>query len=89
MSKLQEIKAAAAALEPEDQFELFNWWIQTDVFKARQLAALKRDLELGLDQLADGHFRTYDDTNIMQLAEQVGRSGRERLKKEGTKSSSA
>ena len=88
MSKLEEIKAAAAALEPEDQIELFNWWIQTDVFRARQLAALKRDLEFGLDQLADGHYRTYDDSNIMQLPEQVGRSGRERLKN-GAKSSSA
>ena len=80
MSKLEEVEAAAGALDPEDQMELFNWWIQTDTFKARQLAALKRDLALGLDQLAQGQYRTYDDANMMQLAEDVGRSGRERLK---------
>ncbi len=79
MSKLEEIKAATAALDPDYQMELFNWWLQTDAFKARQLAARKRDLALSLDQLAQGQYQTCDDTNVMQLAEEVGRSGRERL----------
>jgi hypothetical protein len=80
MSKLEEVKAATAALDPDDQVELFHWWIQTDTFKARQLAALRRDLALGLEQLDQGRYRNYDDKNVMQLAEEVGRSGRERLK---------
>ncbi len=80
MSKLEELKAATAALTAEDQMELFNWWIRTDVFKARQLAALKRDLALGLEQLEHGQYRTYDDSNIMQFAEDVGKAGRERQK---------
>ena len=80
MSKLEEIKAATAALNPEDQMELFNWWVQSDTFKARQLAALKRELAVGLDQLEHGQYRSYDDTTVMQLAEEVGKSGRERLK---------
>jgi len=58
MSKLDEIKAATAALKPEDQMELFSWWIQTDTFKTRQLAALKRDLAVGLEQLDQGRYRT-------------------------------
>jgi len=80
MSKLEEIKAATAALNPEDQMELFNWWIQTEMFKTRQLTALKRALAVGLEDLEQGRYRTYDDSNLMQLAEEVGRTGRERLK---------
>jgi hypothetical protein len=72
MSKLEEIKAATAALNPKHQMELFNSWIQTDTFKAHQLAALKRDLAVGIDHLEHGRYRAYDDTNLMQLAEEVG-----------------
>ena len=81
MSTLEEIKAAAAALNPDQQVELFRWWTQSDTFKARQLAALKRDLAVGLEQLEQGRYQACNDTNLMQLAEDVGRSGRERLKK--------
>ncbi len=86
MSKLEELKAATAALNPDDQMELFNWWIQTDALKTRQLAALKRELALGLEQLDQGRYQTHDDSNIMTLAEDIGRSGRER-RKDGRKPS--
>ena len=84
MSVLEKVKAAAAKLGPDEQVELFRWWIESDTFKARQLAALKRDLATGLDQLDSGRYQTYDDSNVMQLAEDVGRAGRARLKKHGT-----
>jgi len=80
MRTVDEIKAAAARLDPDEQVELFRWWVESDMFKQRQLAALKRDLAAGLEQLEQGRYRTYDDTNVMQLAEEVGRSGREQLK---------
>ena len=80
VSTLEEIKAATKRLKPDEQVELFNWWVQSDAFKARQLAALKRELAVGIGQLEQGRYRTYDDTNVMQLAEEVGRSGRERLR---------
>jgi hypothetical protein len=80
MRTVDEIKAAAARLEPDEQVELFRWWVGTDTFKRRQLAALKRDLAVGIEQLEQGRYRAYDDTNIMQLAEEIGRSGREQLK---------
>ena len=80
MSTIDEIKAAAAGLNPDEQVELFRWWVQSDTFKARQLAALKRDLAGGLEQLDQGRYQTYDDTTVMQLADEVGRSGRQRLK---------
>jgi hypothetical protein len=80
MSTIDEIKVATAGLNPDEQVELFKWWVQSETFKARQLAALKRDLAVGLDQLDHGRYQTYNDTTVMQLAEEVGRSGRERLK---------
>ena len=79
MSTLEEIKAAAARLDPDDQVELVEWWVQSESFKARQLAALKRDLTLGIEQLEQGAFRTYDDSTVMQLAEEVVQSGKARL----------
>ena len=80
MKAVEKIKAAAAELNPEEQVELFRWWVESDAFKQRHLAALKRDIAIGIEQLEDGRCRTYDDNNVMQLAENVGRSGRARLK---------
>ena len=83
MQTLDEIKAAAAGLNPDEQVELFRWWVESDTFKQRQLAGLKRDLAVGIEQLERGSYQTYRDGDVMQLAEDVGRSGRERLKNIG------
>ncbi len=83
MSTLEEIKAATAALNAEEQVELFKWWVQSDAFKARQLARLKRDIAVGVDQLEHGRCLTYDDANVMHLAEEVAKSGTKRMKNHG------
>jgi hypothetical protein len=80
MSAIEKIKAATAELDADDQVELFRWWVESDTFKTRQLATLKRDLAIGIEQLDNGHCKTYNDANVMQLAEDISRSGRERLK---------
>jgi hypothetical protein len=80
MTALEKVKAATAKLEPEEQAELFRWWTESTAFRQRQLAALKRDLDAGLADLDNGHFQIYSEANVMQLAEDVGRMGRERLK---------
>jgi hypothetical protein len=68
MSAVEEIKAAAAKLDPDEQAELFRWWVESDVFKQRQLAALKRDLALGIEQLDHGRYQSYDDaTDFIRL----------------------
>lgn len=79
MRTVEEIKAAAAALNADEQVELFQWWVQTETFKQRQLATLKRELATGIDDLEHGRYQTYTDSNAMQLAEEVGKSARERL----------
>lgn len=81
MSAIEKIKAAAAELGPDEQFELFRWWVESDSFKQRQLAALKHDIAIGVEDLERDRYRTYSDSNVMQLAEDIGRSGRERLAK--------
>jgi hypothetical protein len=79
MSAVEKIKLAAAKLDPDEQYELFRWWIESDSFRQRQLTALKQDIAAGIDQLDNGQYHTYTDENVMQLADDIGRSGRERL----------
>ena len=79
MSAVEKIKAAAAELNPDEQVELFRWWVESDTFKQRHLAALKSEVAIGVEDLERGRCQTHTDTNVMQLAEDVGRSGRERL----------
>jgi len=81
MGAVEKIKAAAAELNPDEQVELFRWWVASDTFKQRKLAGLKRAIAIGIEQLEDGRYRSYDDKNAMQLTEDVGRSGRARLTK--------
>ena len=83
MNALERIKLAAAELGPDEQYELFRWWTGSAAFRQRQLAALKGDLAGGLDDLDAGRYQTYSEASLMQLAEDVGRAGRERLKKPG------
>ena len=81
MSAVEKIKAAAAELNPDEQVELFRWWVESDAFKQRHLTALKREVAIGVEDLERGRYQTYSDANVMQLAEDVGQSGRERLAK--------
>lgn len=81
MSAVEKIKAAAAELGPDEQYELFRWWTESDAFRKRQLAALRSDVARGIADLEAGRCQAYDDIDVMQLAEDVGRVGRERLKK--------
>ncbi len=83
MSAVETIKLAAARLNPDEQYELFRWWTESDEFRKRQLSTLKGEITGGIDDLNDGRFQTYDDTNVKQLAEDVGRAGRQRLEKPG------
>jgi len=81
MTAVEKIKAAAAELNPDEQVELFRWWVESDAFKQRHLAALKREVAIGVEDLERGRYQTYTDANVMQLAEDVGRVGRARLTK--------
>ena len=81
MSAIEKIKLAAGELNPDEQVELFRWWVESDTFKQRHLAALTHEVAIGVEDLERGYYQTYTDANVMQLAEDVGRTGRERLAK--------
>jgi len=81
MNAVDKVKAAATKLNPDEQVELFRWWVESDVFKQRQLASLKREIVIGIEDLEGGRYQTYDDASVLRLAEDVGGSGRERLTK--------
>ena len=44
-----------------------------------KLADLKREIAVGVEDLVRERFQTYSDANIMQLAGDIGRTGRIRL----------
>jgi len=81
MSAVEKVKMAAAKLKPDEQFEVFRWWVESDVFKQRQLDSLKREIAVGIADLEDGRYQTYSDANLMQLAEEVSIAGRKQLAK--------
>lgn len=84
MSAVEKVKLAAASLDPDEQYELFRWWVESESFKERQFAALKRDIAAGIDDLDRGRYRAYTEENAITLAEEIGQSGRQRMKKTGT-----
>lgn len=81
MTALDRIKAEASKLNPDEQYDLFRWWIDSDSFKRRQLAALKRDIAAGVEDLENGRYQIYAESDAMRLAEDVARKDRERLGK--------
>lgn len=81
MTAIEKIKAEASKLNPDEQYDLFRWWIESKGFKQRQLAAIKNDIAAGIADLDEGRYQTYSEANAMQLAEDIGRRGRERLAK--------
>lgn len=48
-----------------------------DIIKAA--AALKKAIVSGIENLDSGRFQTYTDASLMRLADDIGRSGRNRL----------
>ncbi len=81
MNAVEKIKAAAAELNADEQVELFRWWVESAGFTQRHLASLKREIAIGIVDLEGGRYQTYNDASVMQLAEDVGRSGKKRLTK--------
>jgi hypothetical protein len=78
MSTLEEIKAAAAKLTAEQQFELFNWLIESEAFRKRQLEQLQNEINIGLEQLERGESRNYEGS-LTGLADEIKEEGRRRL----------
>ena len=82
MSTVEKIKAEASKLNPDEQYDLFRWWIESEGFKQKQLAALKRDIAAGIEDLENGRYVQVDsEADAKRLVEDIGQRGRERLAK--------
>lgn len=68
MSTLQEIKAAAATLPAEDRSELVAWLSESkDVWEIRR-KQLRREIQIGLDEIERGEIAPLDMTEIKRKA---------------------
>lgn len=68
MSTLQEIKAAAASLPAKDRSELVAWLSESkDVWEIRR-EQLRREIQIGLDEIEDGKVAPLDMTAIKRKA---------------------
>jgi len=68
MSTLHEIKAAAATLPAEDRSELVAWLSESkDVWEIRR-EQLRREIQIGLDEIERGEVALLDMTEIKHKA---------------------
>ncbi len=68
MSTLPEVKAAAATLPAEDRSALVAWLSESDdVWKIRR-ESLRREIQIGLDEIEQGEVEPLDMAEIKREA---------------------
>ena len=77
---VEELKAEAAKLPPDDRFALAEWIGQSEDIRELRRAALAREIEIGLDQLDRGKcVECEDDAELRSFFDGVKARGRELL----------
>jgi hypothetical protein len=77
---VEELKAEAAKLPPNDRFALAEWIEKSADIRKLRRAALVREIEVGLDQLDRGEFvECKDDAELRSFVDGVKARGREML----------
>lgn len=77
---VEELKAEAAKLPPNDRFALAEWIEQNEDIRALRRAALVREIQVGLDQLDRGEYvECKDDAELQGFFDGVKARGRELL----------
>lgn len=56
MSTLAEIKTATSSLSVDEQLELAEWIRESELVQARELAELRRNLDIGIEQADRGEL---------------------------------
>lgn len=80
MSKLEEIKADAAKLPPDELYELAKWIEQSDAVRSIQHAALVKDIEIGIADIENGRFtECKNDEDLRAFMEGIKARGRTKL----------
>ena len=77
---VEELKAEAAKLPPDDRFALAEWIEQSERIRELRRATLVREIEIGLDQLDRGEcVECKDDAELRSFFDGVKARGRELL----------
>ena len=77
---VEELKAEAAKLTPDDRFALAEWIEQNEDIRELRRAALVREIQVGLDQVDRGEcVECKDDAELRGFFDGVKARGRESL----------
>lgn len=77
---VEEIKAEAAKLSPDEQFSLVQWIEESGGIRELRRAALVREIEIGLDDLRKGDVvECNGDAELSSFLSDVKARGRKRM----------
>ena len=78
---VEELRAEAAKLPPDDRFALAEWIEQSEDIRELRRAALAQEIEIGLDELDRGEcVECKDDAELRSFFDGVKARGRELLR---------
>ena len=77
MNTLSELNEAVSKLSREERFQLFE--LLRGEFEPWTKEALKQAIQVGIDDLDQGRFTTYDEAGLTECFAGVKRRGSERL----------
>lgn len=78
---VEELKAEAAKLPPDDRFALAEWIERSEDIRELRHAALVREIEIGLGELDSGEcVECKDDTELRLLFDGAKARGRELIR---------
>jgi len=78
---VEELKAEAAKLPPDDRFALAEWIAQSEDIRDLRRAALIREIRIGLDEIDRGEcVESKDEAELRSFFDGVKARGRELLK---------
>ncbi len=78
---VEELKAEAAKLPPDDRFALAEWIEQSEDIRDLRRAALVREIRIGLDEIDRGEcVECKDEAELRAFFDGVKARGRELLK---------
>ena len=79
MSTLEEIKKAVTKVSRQDQRELQRWLDSLSEGEVRTDETLRQEIEVGLRDIVEGRYRSFDEAGLHEEFERIKVDGRHRL----------
>jgi|GEM_PF-961312 hypothetical protein len=79
MSTIEEIKTAVTKVSRQERRELQRWLQTISEGEPWTDETLRHEIELGLKDLEEGRYRTYDEAGLHEEFERIKLEGRRRL----------